>query len=90
VELAAEGKANSSNCRAEFAQFARKCRTKDFPVSLGPELETDQLNLFNMWLKHDKCMKSIELTITKRTSKTQRAAQDFNGFVNTAVVYYLC
>ena len=47
--LAAEGKANSNNCRAEWARFMRRTKRKDF--ALRAELEANPNDMFNTWLQ---------------------------------------
>ena len=75
MDLAKNGLANSNNCKNYFMQFSRKCKAKDFPISLGPELESDQLNLFNLWLQCGKDMKKLELTVKRTAEKSDEGQQ---------------
>ena len=68
AELAAAGKANSSNARAEWARFMRRTRKKDF--KLGAELETNGTDLFNIWLQESEDMSRVQLRIQRSTEKS--------------------
>ena len=75
LALASRGEANCANCKNLFMQFSRKCRTKELPIALGPELQADQLNLFNQWLVCGKNMKSLEVIVTQKSEKSDESEQ---------------
>ena len=59
AKLAAEGKANSTNCKKEYDQFSARCKTKKFLEELKEKYASDKNGLFNMWLECGKDLSQI-------------------------------
>ena len=62
---------NSTTCPAAWAEFTRVTKArKKWPVGLAPELKSDKLGLFQIWLGMGKDVEKVqEIVLKKRVEK---------------------
>lgn len=79
--LAAQGLANSHNCKAEWMRMWRKSKTRaGFPALVGAEFEKDSLSIFNSWLLHNEDLKALEVSVSRKLLSEQESTETYETY----------